>query len=360
MKNTIYILIVFIIIGCSSNRLIKKSEYNGLLASVDSIMNVNYVPDEPGATIAITRQGETIYKEAFGMADLEQNIPMTTDMIFRLGSITKQFTAVSILLLEEQGKLNVTDDINKYIPDYPTHGNIITIENLLTHTSGIPSFTGFKNSFEIEQMNLTTSEILALFKDKPLDFEPGSRFSYSNSGYNVLGAIIERISGVSYETFVEHNIFQKSGMKNSFYEHPEEVIQNKILGYDKAMFGYKNAPFITMDAPFSAGGLRSSVEDMSLWNKSLQDEKLITKHSLEKAFTPFKLSSKESSNYGYGWFLKIISGYSAYSHGGGIIGFRTSGIYFPKKDLYIIILSNNTSKNPSDVILSVSTCLLNK
>src|SRR5680860_632469 len=217
MKNIIYLIAVLFTLGCTSEEKNTKTTSDSLTLSIDSIVNANYLPNEPGAAIIITKGGKDIYAKGFGMANLELEVPMTSEMIFRLGSITKQFTAVSILILEERSKLNVEDDIRLHLPDYPTHGKVITIENLLTHTSGIPSFTSFPNSNEIEQMKLTTSEILDLFKDKPLEFEPGERNSYSNSGYDVLGAIIESVSGITYEEFVETEIFEKLGMHNSCY-----------------------------------------------------------------------------------------------------------------------------------------------
>ena len=195
MRNVIYLFLFSIIISCTSKQEPNKNVNVDLMLSIDSIMNANFQPDEPGAAIIITKEGKDIYKKGFGMANLELDVQMTPEMIFRLGSITKQFTAVSVLLLKEQGKLSVKDDIRKHLQDYPTNGELITIENLLTHTSGIPSFTEFPNILEIEQMKLTTEEILDLFKNKPLEFKPGERYSYSDSGYNVLGAIIERVSG---------------------------------------------------------------------------------------------------------------------------------------------------------------------
>jgi len=346
-------------IGCGSDH---KSTYNPnaeLALSIDSIMNANFPSNEPGAAIIITKEGNELYKKGFGLASLEFNVPMNSEMIFRLASLTKQFTAVCILLLEEQGKLSVTDDVRMYLPDYPTHGAVITIENLLTHTSGIPSFTSFPNIDEIKRSYLTTDEILSLFKDKPLEFNPGDHHSYSNSGYNLLGAIIEKVSGMSYENFVEKNIFQKLGMKNSFYDHPEEVIKNKIIGYDKDSLGYKISDYITMCAPFSAGGLRSNVTDLALWNKALHNGELMPIEKLGKAFVPFKLNSGELHTYGYGWYTHSFFGHKIYNHNGDIGGFKTSAIYFPEEDIFIAVLSNNTSSNAVKTSIMVSNQLLN-
>lgn len=358
MKNTIYFIAVLFTLSCTPEETHVKTTSDSLTISIDSIMNANYLPNEPGAAMVVTKGGKEIYAKGFGIANLELEVPMTSDMIFRLGSITKQFTAVSILILEERGKLKVKDDIRQHLPDYPTHGKVITIENLLTHTSGIPSFTSFPNSMQIEQTKLTTSEILDLFKNKPLEFEPGERYSYSNSGYDVLGAIIESVSGMTYEEFVESEIFKKLGMNNSFYDHPEEIVKNKILGYDKDSLGYKRADYMTMCAPFSAGGLRSNVHDLAIWNKAIHNGQLISVENLARAFMPFKLNSGELSNYGFGWSLDSFLGHQLYNHDGGIYGFNTSGFYFPKEDIYIAILANNTSSNPGYLNFLISSIVL--
>ena len=345
----------FMVIRCSSEPELLKTSDTFLIRSIDSVMNANYLPDEPGATIIITQNGNDIYSKGFGLANIELDVPMKPEMIFRLGSMTKQFTAVSILILEEQGKLGLKDDIRKHLPNYPTHGEVITIENLLTHTSGIPDFTKSPDILEIEQTKLTTSEILDLFKDKPLEFKPGERYKYSNSGYNVLGAIIESASGKTYEDFVETEIFGKLNMKNSFYDHPEEVVKNKILGYDKDSTGFKRADYMTMCAPFSAGGLRSNVYDLVIWNKAIHEGKLISSERLSKALMPFRLNSGEFSSYGFVWFSDKFKGHQLYHHNGVIFGFRTSGFYFPKEDIFISILSNNTSHNTDYINFLISS-----
>jgi CubicO group peptidase (beta-lactamase class C family) len=261
------------------------------MLSIDSIMNSSYLPNEPGAAIIITKGGKEIFAKGYGMANIEFEVPMTSKMIFRIASITKQFTAVSILLLEERGKLKISDDFRKYLPDYPDPGNVITIEHLLTNTSGIPDYVYFPNHDEISQTKVTTRELLDIFKNKPLEFEPGKHYSYSSSGYNVLGAIIESVSGNTYEEFVETEIFEKIGMHHSFYDHPEEIVKNKILGYVKDSLGYRRADYITMSDPFSAGALSSTVHNLALWNKAIHDGNLISVESLARAFKPYKLNS---------------------------------------------------------------------
>ena len=183
--------------------------------------------DAPGAAVIAVQDGETLFRDACGLADLEHGIPLAPDMVFRLGSISKQFTAVAILMLEQEGKLEVSDEITRHLPDYPTHGETITVEHLLTHTSGIPSYTGLEGWMaEKIRLDLDDEEMMEGWKDLPLEFEPGSRFAYNNSGYFMLGSIIEAISGMEYGAFIEERIFKPLGMTSSLLrqrdaDHPE-------------------------------------------------------------------------------------------------------------------------------------------
>ena len=180
------------------------------------------------------------------MADIELNVPMQSDMVFRIGSITKQFTAVCILQLMEQGKLGLQDEITKFIPDYPTQAHKITIEHLLTHTSGIMSYTGMKNFQDIIRKDMKPEEIIDFFKNQPMEFAPGSKWNYNNSGYFLLGYIIEKVSGKTYPQYLEENIFKPLGMTNSFYGSNNKIIRNRASGYQPANEGTVNADIMSM------------------------------------------------------------------------------------------------------------------
>ena len=175
---------------------------------MDALMSEEFPSDGPGATVLVAHKNEIIYRKAYGLANVELQTPMQPEHVFRLGSITKQFTAVAILMLEAEGKLSVADDLTKYLPDYPTQGESITIEHLLTHTSGIHNHTDDADFLDLARTDHTVQELIDLFKDKPLDFKPGEQWNYSNSGYILLGAIIEKVSGMPYADFIEQRIFQ--------------------------------------------------------------------------------------------------------------------------------------------------------
>lgn len=327
---------------------------------IDSLMTATYKPDAPGAAILVTKDGNMIFRKAYGMADLELGVKMEPDMVFRIGSMTKQFTAVSILMLQEQGKLALTDEITKFLPDYPTHGKKITIENLLTHTSGIKSYTNMPEWLQLWRKDMTVKELIDFFKNQPMDFDPGENWAYDNSGYILLGAIIEKASGETYQQFVGKHIFDPLGMSHTTYGDASRVILRRVPGYDKGNDGYVNTPYLSMTQPYAAGSLLSNVDDLAHWDAALYTEKLVKQSSLEKAWTPFKLNDGESTGYGYGWAIGEYEGHKIIVHGGGINGFLSSGIRMPDQKLYVIILSNNTSTSPDMISMKIAAMMIGK
>lgn len=325
-----------------------------LKAEFDKILSEQFKADETGATALVARKGQIIYKNAFGMANLEYRIPMQVDNIFRIGSITKQFTALAILQLMEQGKLNLNDDITKFIPDYPTHGHKITIEHLLTHTSGIKSYTGMEDFETKMTLDLSPTQLIDFFKNQPMEFAPGTKWKYNNSGYFLLGYIIEKLSGKTYSQYVEETFFKPLGMTNSLYGSDSKIIKNRAGAYDKDSTGVINAPFMSMTLPYSAGSLQSTVEDLFKWHQALHFYKLVKKESLDKAFAKYKLTNGVETNYGYGWSLLNIQGSPTIEHGGGINGFLTQSIYLPKEDVFVAVFSNCNCKSPGIIAAKIA------
>lgn len=310
------------------------------LKAMDELMSKAYPSNEPGAAVLIIKDGRMVLRKGYGMADLELGVAVEPDMVFRLGSITKQFTAVCILMLVEQGKLSLSDDITKFFPDYPTHGRAITVEHLLTHTSGIKSYTSLPAWLGMWRKDMTVKELIDLFKDEPMDFAPGARWSYNNSGYILLGAIIEKVSGQTYEDFLRQHIFDPLGMKHSFYGSASRVIPRRIPGYSKGASGFENAQYLSMTQPYAAGSLLSSVDDLALWDAALNTDRLIKQSLLQRAFTPFVLKDKTTAGYGYGWSRTAYLGHTIIEHGGDINGFSTFQLRMPEDHLSVFILSN--------------------
>jgi D-alanyl-D-alanine carboxypeptidase len=318
------------------------------ISDLDSYFQRHYPADEPGATIAIVRDGEMVFSKAFGMADLENGIANQTNMVFRLGSITKQFTAVAIMMLAEEGKLSVDDDITKHLSTYKPPPSTVTVEHLLTHTSGIPSYTAIPGWFDKKiRENLSVEEMMDAWEDLPLEFEPGSKFNYNNSGYYMLGAIIESASGMPYDQFIDERIFKPLGMTTSYYDHSAQIIPNRSRGYEQAPDGtFRNASFLDMGQPYAAGSLASTIDDMAKWDAALYTDVLLPQSVLQKMWTSYKLTDGSEAGYGYGWFVGEHNGHRIITHGGGIPGFRTEGFRIPEEKLYVSVLSNGAAVGP--------------
>lgn len=332
-----------------------------LAVRIGGMLAEAYPADGPGATAIVTRGGEVVFRGAAGMADLEMGIALEPRMIFRLGSITKQVTAAAVLLLEQDGKLSVTDPISKTLPDYPTHGHLITIEHLLTHTSGIASYTSIPGYMESRvRLDLTTDELIDEFDDQPMEFAPGSRWNYSNSGYVLLGAIIEKVSGLSYADFVRQRIFTPLGMTDSHYGGPQ-LIPGRVEGYQWHGDGWVNAPYLSMTQPHAAGSLLSTVDDLARWDRALHGGELLSAASLAKMTAPYVLTGGEATEYGYGLNIATLRGHPVIHHGGGIFGFVTFSLHLPEVDGYVAILSNASGGpgwSPGPLALRIGALLL--
>lgn len=329
-------------------------------AQIDALMSNQYKTNESGATILIAKEGSIVYRKAFGRANLEQNVAMIPENVFEIGSITKQFTAISILMLLEEGKLSLDDEITKYIPDYPTQNTKITIHHLLTHTSGIKSYTSLGSLNEYARKDLSPTELMDLFKNEPMDFTPGEEFRYNNSGYVILGYIIEKITDMPYADFIQKRIFTPLQMNNSYYGSKSKLINNRAMGYQKGNEGYLNANYISMTIPYAAGSLMSTVDDLLKWQRAVQNNDLISKESLQKAFSNYTLNNGNKINYGYGWSHNTIQGIPIIEHGGGIFGYTSQGIYIPSKNTYIIILTNCNCNSPSNIAYKIAAITIGK
>lgn len=283
-----------------------------------------------------------LYKRGFGIADLELNVANNPATVYRLGSITKQFTAIAILQLVEKGQLSLQDSIQKFIIDFPAKGHPITVEHLLTHTSGIKEFLTMDHSDPfVLRREFSPKEIIDFFMNEPLEFTPGTQYSYSNSGYIILGYIIENITGEPYAKYIGENLLLPSGMKNTYYTDYRAVIPSRAKGYQVWNESYINSEFISMSIPYAAGGLLSTVEDLFLWHNAIHNNQLIKKDLLEMAFTPYKLTNGNNTPYGYGWFVNNeIAGEKTIEHSGRISGFNTTQIYIPEEDIFVVVLMN--------------------
>jgi len=327
---------------------------------IDRFLSETYPATEPGAAVIVVQDGKTLLRKGYGMANLELDVPIAPESVFEVGSVTKQFTATAILMLQERGRLSVQDDITKYLTDFPTQGKKVTIENLLTHTSGIPSYTGMKEWAPTMREDLPLEKLIAFFKGKPFDFEPGTKWDYDNSGYVLLGAIVEKVSGKSYERFVEDEIFKPLGMTHSSYGSWSDIVPHRAAGYDREDNHFVNTAYISMTQPYAAGALLSTVDDLALWDKAMSAGTLVKAASLERMFTPYTLPSGASTRYGYGWTLHELAGKKVIEHGGDINGFSCDVLRIPEAKILVVVLTNNpeAAMRPDGVTHRIASTLL--
>lgn len=301
----------------------------------------NYVDNKSFMGDVLVADGDHIVLEsAYGYADMDWSIPNTVDTKFRIGSLTKQFTAAGILLLQERGQLGVDEPVSKYVPDLPNAWSTVTIKNLLTHSSGIPNFTGVPGFSAYELQSHTPEESVALVLGKPLEFEPGAKFYYSNTNYVLLGEVIERVSGVPYATFLRQNIFIPAGMSDTGVDVDSAIIPKRAQGYDSTPDGFKRTEAISMSVPFSAGFLYSTVGDLLKWERCLSAGKIITAASLRS------MTTAGLGEYGMGVFVRTVNGQPLVTHDGTIQGFESSLNYYPERQLTIVVLGNVRTDAP--------------
>ncbi|MBF03102.1 MAG: serine hydrolase [Flavobacterium sp.] len=324
------------------------------ISKTDSIIGQTFRENEPGGVFLVAKDEEILYRKAFGKANLELEVPMQPDFIFEIGSMTKQFTAVAIAMLQEQGKLDFEDEIVKYIPDYPTQGNKITIHHLLTHTSGIKDFTKIKSINEIAKKDLSPQELIAFFKEEPMDFKPGEMYKYNNSGYVILGSIIEIVSGQSYAEFIEETIFKPLKMISSSYASHKKVIKKRASGYHLKE-EFVNNTFISFSLPYASGSLLSTVDDLLKWQIALEANTLVQQKTKEMIFKNYTLNNGEEIGYGYGWHITKRDESLSYEHGGSIFGFKSMAVYLPDEKIYVIGLSNCDCHSPTNIVKDVAS-----
>jgi CubicO group peptidase (beta-lactamase class C family) len=360
-NNPISLLIAFLILSIAP--LAAQTSEAALTAEIDKLLQEHYKADGSGASVMVSQKGKVLYHKAFGMANLELDVPMRTDHIFRIGSVTKQFTAAAILQLMEQGKLSLQDDLTKFLPDYPTQGKKITVEHLLTHTSGIASYTDMKEwDGQAQRKDFSPLELVDYFKNQPMDFEPDAKWQYNNSGYILLGYIIEKVSGQTYAEYLSEHFFKPLGMKNSYYGDTKPLIKNRASGYSQGddAGNFANAEFLSMTQPYAAGSLLSTVEDLTIWTRALHSGKVVKPESFKKAITPYILPDGTNPHYGYGLQMSNLLGSPVVAHGGGIHGFLSDLMYLPKEEVCVAILTNCDCNPPGDLSPRIAALTIGK
>lgn len=346
MKKLSLLILIFHVVQVSFSQ--NTAKLDTLLRSYAKLHTFN-------GSVLVAMKGTILLNKGYGYRNAEKKIMNDEKTVYQLGSVTKQFTSAVILKLQEEKKLDVHDKLSKYFPSYPK-GDSITIEQLLTHTSGIYNYTN-DGEFMAKEITKPASreKMMALFKDKPLDFSPGTGWNYSNSGYSLLGYIIEIVAKKPYETVVRNYIFTPLQMKHSGFDFIHLASSEKATGYSSVDDTvHETTPIVDSSVSFSAGAIYSTTGDLYRWHKALQANSILSFAQKEKAFTPVR------NNYGYGWDIDSIIGKRRVSHGGGIPGFVTKISRVPEDDICIIVLSNGSDATLEEITKSIFSILYNK
>ena len=309
---------------------------------VEGRMNKRHIP---GVSVAIVHNGKVVHAKGYGLANVELSVPATENTVYQLASVTKTFTATAIMMLARDGKLGLDDKITARLPDLPKTWEEVTIRQLLNHTSGIKSYTSVRDFHKTARKDYAQREILDLVAKEPVEFAPGEKWNYNNSGYFLLGMLIEKVTGKKYGEFLDERILKPLGMTQTRVNDLQAVIPNRAQGYSWDGKELRNGEYVSPTQPFSAGMLVSSVGDLVKWDLALRSEALLKKSTLDQMWTPTKLSKGGEADYGFGWSIGKVAGHRLIAHGGGIPGFSTQLSRFVDDDLTVIVLTNADNGN---------------
>ena len=321
----------------------RAQDARALVHYVDSVATAAVAEKRTaGVSVAVAMNGRTVLAKGYGFADLENDVPATAETVYRIGSITKQFTSAAIMRLAEQGKLSLDDTLQKFFPDFPTQGNRVTVRHLLNHTSGIKSYTSLGPKWaRVIRLDLAPDSLLALFANEPFDFKPGDSYRYNNSGYFLLGMIVEKLSGKPYGQYLKDELFTPLGLGSTMYCDQAPLIKHRAQGYATRPGGaFINAEPLSMTQPYSAGALCSTVTDLVAWTQALSSGKVVSPASYKLMTTPVALNDGKPINYGFGLGTGTLGGHRQVSHNGGINGFISELHHYPDDSVITVVLTN--------------------
>jgi D-alanyl-D-alanine carboxypeptidase len=345
-------VIIFGLVASPGARLDKPAPPSPLESQVDGIVSAAMKEQSvPGVSVAVARRGRMAVSKGYGLANVELDASASPATVYRIGSITKQFTAAAIMRLVDSGKITLDDPIEKFLPEFPVGDRRITVRHLLTHTSGIKSYTSLGPKFwDVSRLDYQHDQLLALFKDEPPDFQPGEKYLYNNSGYYLLGVILEKVAGEPYAAYMQKTMFGPLGLTSTLYCDIAPIIKHRASGYEVRGGQVVNASPLSMNAPFSAGALCSSVTDLVTWTDALMGGKVVSAASLAQMRTPATLNDGKPTTYGLGLGIVERDGQKVISHGGGINGFTSFLTYAPENGTTIAVLTNSGGAKPGEIV----------
>jgi CubicO group peptidase (beta-lactamase class C family) len=338
MKSPLLIGLAVLITLASASRAVAQSNNDSPLEKIDALFAQWNKPDSPGCALAVIRDGQVLYKHGYGIANLDHEIPISSKTVFKIASVSKQFTAISLALLARQGKLSLEDDIRKYLPEMPQYSSPVTIRQLIYHTSGIREYPHLLQLAGTRPQDATADEIYKIItRQKELNFKPGDEYLYSNSGYFLLERIVQKVSGKSLRQFAEENLFKPLGMTSTrFHDDPSEVIRNRATGYSSRRDGGFAVEPTTSDA-VGSGGLLTTIDDLILWDRVFYQNKLSL---IREVLTRGTLNNGEKIDYGFGLEIETYRGLNEVGHGGVSTGFSADMIRFPDQRFTVVCLCN--------------------
>jgi CubicO group peptidase (beta-lactamase class C family) len=343
MRHTISASLLVVAMATPAAR---AQDTRALVHYVDSVATAAVTEHRTaGVSVAVVKNGRTVLAKGYGFADLENDVPATSATVYRIGSITKQFTSAAIMRLMEQGKLSLDDTLRKFLPDFPTQGNRVTVRHLLNHTSGIKSYTSLGPKWErVMRIDLAPDSMVTLFANEPFDFKPGDAYRYDNSGYFLLGMIIEKLSGKTYGQYVQDEFFTPLGLESTIYCDQAPLIKHRAQGYTPRPGGkFINAEPLSMTQPYAAGSLCSTVNDLAKWSLALSSGKVVSPASYKLMTTPDTLNDGKRLSYGFGLGTGTLRGHRQVSHNGGINGFVSELHHYPDDSVVTVVLTNTAA-----------------
>lgn len=328
-----------------------RSARAAVVARLDSLARAFVASGQtPGLAVFVLRGNDTLLLRGYGFADLEDSTPVTPRTVFRIGSITKQFTAALVMQQVEEGRISLDDTIQKFLPGYPAQGHRVTVRHLLTHTSGIRSYTELGAETErVMRLDLPEDSLIALFASRPFDFAPGERYHYDNSGYYLLGVILEKATGRTYEQLLQGRLFTPLGLRDTRYCSTGPIVPHRAQGYERGPGGWVNADWISMTLPFAAGALCSTVLDLVQWTRALWSEAVVDSATLREMTTSGRLNDGSATGYGFGLMLDTLGGHRQVAHGGAINGFQAVLAHYPDDSVTLAVLANSVNARPAQL-----------
>ncbi len=324
------------------------TDFSDTSAKVDALFAPLTDGLQPGAAVMVILGGDIVHQAGYGYANIEQQTPITADSAFRLASVSKQFTAMAVMVLAEDGRLSYDDPVGRYLPALAPYDGV-TIRQMMTHTSGLPEYYDVIDTSAGMPSNADALELLGTIAAPA--FAPGERYEYSNPAYDMLAPLVESVSGQDFATFMRESVFAPAGMQNSFiFDHTEPDIPNRVTGYEPDGAGFQLNDYDALNHIVGSGGMYSTLNDFFRWDQVLYSEGLVSRATLDEAFTPAQLNNGESTDYGFGWRIEEYKGQRRVRHGGSWIGFRTHIARYPEAGLSIVILSNRADFDPESYV----------